>query len=394
MYIHFPPLHRCGYLFYSLSIACVRLVSCLYTLVIMRRYTQLCIRRHKHRAAPGAQSKTSLSESLLFLSSTQSPPPAEAMSAAPIEESSVTTSTAHGGDDAPLFPTTAAPSAFVTHTQSEGRMSITIRSGSHRQPLKFPAQPAEPVKRIIFLRNGRSLANVNVCTHVTMPDWRIPLVPEGEEEAYTAGRRLAQLIGGEPVYYCLSPYVRSRQTFKHVLRGYDDYRGEHGMVDEAIIGVREDVRLRDGDIGRYKSKDELLHHLAERERYGKFFYRFPHGESGADVCDRVTSFLDAFQRERMDFPMDTNVVIVTHGQTIRMFVKRWFNLTVDTYHLMVSPPTGSISTLTRMHHRSCFRLDDFCIESMRLPPSLNKFNGYEYRNKQVLGSMSTGAPFM
>ncbi|SCU72278.1 phosphoglycerate mutase, putative [Trypanosoma equiperdum] len=293
-----------------------------------------------------------------------------------------------------MFSVPSPTSAYVTHTESQGRMSITIRSGDRRQMLKFPTQPVEPVKRIIFLRNGRSLANVNVCTHVTTPDWRIPIVPEGEEESYDAGRRLAQLIGDEPVYYYLSPYVRCRQSFKHVLRGYDAYRSEHKMEGESIVGVREDVRLRDGDIGRYKSKEELLHHLAEREKYGKFYYRFPHGESGADVCDRVTSFLDAFQRERMDFPMDTNVVILTHGQTIRMFVKRWFNLTVDTYHSMVSPPTGSISTLTRMHHRSSFRLDDACIESMRLPPSLNKYNGYKYRNKQVLGSMSTGAPFM
>lgn len=28
----------------------------------------------------------------------------------------------------------------------------------------------------------------------------------------------------------------------------------------------------------------------ERLRYGRFFYRFPHGESGADVYDRMTVF--------------------------------------------------------------------------------------------------------
>lgn len=27
---------------------------------------------------------------------------------------------------------------------------------------------------------------------------------------------------------------------------------------------------------------------AERLRYGRFFYRFPSGESGADVYDRIT----------------------------------------------------------------------------------------------------------
>lgn len=31
---------------------------------------------------------------------------------------------------------------------------------------------------------------------------------------------------------------------------------------------------------------------AERLRFGRFFYRFPHGESGADVYDRMTIFED------------------------------------------------------------------------------------------------------
>ncbi len=29
---------------------------------------------------------------------------------------------------------------------------------------------------------------------------------------------------------------------------------------------------------------------AERLRFGRFFYRFPNGESGADVYDRMTIF--------------------------------------------------------------------------------------------------------
>ncbi|KAG8347976.1 putative Histidine phosphatase superfamily (branch 1) [Trypanosoma vivax] len=286
------------------------------------------------------------------------------------------------------------PAAIVTHSSAEGRMSVTIRSGSRRKLIKLPTQVVEPVKRIIFVRNGLSAANVDIGAYVTTPDWRIPLVSTGEGEAYRAGCRLSQIVGNEPVYFYLSPYLRCRQSFLHLMRGFEAHRKEHGAIGDNVIGMREDVRLRDGDIGRYKTKEELLHHLRERELYGKFYYRFPFGESGADVCDRVTSFLDAFQRERMDFPMDSNVVILTHGQTIRMFVKRWFNLTVDTYHLMVSPPTGSINTLTRMHHRSCFRLDTECVKVMRLPASLNEYNGYKYRNKQVLGSMSTGAPLM
>ena len=31
--------------------------------------------------------------------------------------------------------------------------------------------------------------------------------------------------------------------------------------------------------------------FAERQRFGRFFYRFPDGEAGTDVFDRVATFL-------------------------------------------------------------------------------------------------------
>lgn len=382
------------------------------------------------------------------------------------------------GSDGCATTPASSPSASATKTNT------THTDGAH--PLLYSVSRfTEPVKRIILIRNGRSEANEDVAAYVNTPDWRIPLVEEGKRESVAAGRALSELTGDDPVYFYYSPYIRSRQSLRYVLQGFDEARlsrhahlrewweeeetegldsssdacpggvtrrggssssisgaglplkavgiatisaeeaGVHGGAvsdavstdpttdtaaatylkrdaslvlnegtSDSIIGVREDVRLRDGDIGRYTTREELMHHLLERERYGKFFYRFPHGESGADVCDRVTSFLDAFQRERVEFPMNTNVVIITHGLTMRMFIKRWFHLTVDTFHRMKSPPPGSLCTLTRLHHRSCFRLDESCVESMNLPLSLNEYNGYKYRNKQLLGSMSSGAPYM
>ncbi|KPA81106.1 putative mitochondrial phosphoglycerate mutase, putative (iPGAM) [Leptomonas pyrrhocoris] len=390
----------------------------------------------------------------------------------------------HHHDVAP--PPAETPSTYISKTDegyperfsSQRNASAAAASDvASSHPLLYSVSRfTEPVKRIILIRNGRSEANEDVAAYVHTPDWRIPLVEEGKHESIAAGRALSELIGNDPVYFYYSPYIRSRQSLRYVLQGYDEARlsgrsrtrewwedeeGEEadvsfapfpetrGALDElpleragaattstetagfrggevgdavptastshtapatflqkdaslvlnrdtsdSIIGVREDVRLRDGDIGRYTTVEELMHHLLERERYGKFFYRFPYGESGADVCDRVTSFLDAFQRERVEFPMNTNVVIITHGLTMRMFIKRWFHLTVDTFHRMRSPPPGSLCTLTRLHHRSCFRLDESCVESMHLPLSLNEYNGYKYRNKQLLGSMSSGAPYM
>jgi broad specificity phosphatase PhoE len=141
--------------------------------------------------------------------------------------------------------------------------------------------------------------------------------------------------------------------------------------------------------------DELRKCINEREEYGKFFYRFPNGESGADVYDRVTSFLDAFQREKQKLPEGTTVAIVTHGLTIRLFIKRWFHLNVDTFHSMVSPPPGHAIELVRVgHDENSFMLSEDQLDLLALPKSLSKANGYAHRNKRALGSVSIGAPYI
>ena len=42
--------------------------------------------------------------------------------------------------------------------------------------------------------------------------------------------------------------------------------------------------------------EEKVRLMAERKEFGRFFYRFPNGESGADVYDRITIFEDHFIR--------------------------------------------------------------------------------------------------
>lgn len=38
-----------------------------------------------------------------------------------------------------------------------------------------------------------------------------------------------------------------------------------------------------------KVRESMTKIKETRERYGRFYYRFPEGESGADVFDRVSS---------------------------------------------------------------------------------------------------------
>ncbi|CAF4958242.1 unnamed protein product, partial [Rotaria sp. Silwood1] len=75
--------------------------------------------------------------------------------------------------------------------------------------------------------------------------------------------------------------------------------------------------------------------VAERQKIGRFFYRFGNGESGADVYDRVSLFMDSLFRE-MDSNLmpNTNILIVSHGLFMRLFLMRFYRWSVERFHTL------------------------------------------------------------
>lgn len=61
--------------------------------------------------------------------------------------------------------------------------------------------------------------------------------------------------------------------------------------------------------------------------------RFPGGESGSDVYNRVSIFEDHLIRDMKAgrFSQSTSLCLVTHGLTMRVFLMRWFNWTVESF---------------------------------------------------------------
>lgn len=64
-----------------------------------------------------------------------------------------------------------------------------------------------------------------------------------------------------------------------------------------MVGACEEVQLREQDFGNFQDPGGKKKELAERLEFGRFFYRFPNGESGADVYDRITIFEDHLVRD-------------------------------------------------------------------------------------------------
>ncbi|WCJ43228.1 Phosphoglycerate mutase family protein [Euphorbia peplus] len=146
-------------------------------------------------------------------------------------------------------------------------------------------------KRIILVRHGESQGNLDTSAYTTTPDYKIPLTPLGLSQARVAGDRMHKLISENDTwqaYFYVSPYQRTRSTLRELGRSFEK---------EKIIGVREECRIREQDFGNFQVEERMKAIKETRERFGRFFYRFPEGESAADVYDRVSSFLESLWRD-------------------------------------------------------------------------------------------------
>ncbi|XP_027367003.1 phosphoglycerate mutase-like protein AT74 [Abrus precatorius] len=189
-------------------------------------------------------------------------------------------------------------------------------------------------KRIILMRHGESQGNLDTATYTTTPDHSIPLTAQGIAQAHHAGAELRRVMGGGgcspywQAYFYVSPYTRTRSTLREVGRCFSKKR---------VIGVREESRIREQDFGNFQVEERMKVIKETRQRFGRFFYRFPEGESAADVFDRVSSFFESLWRDidmnrlRHDPSNDLNLIIVSHGLTSRIFLMKWFKWTVEQF---------------------------------------------------------------
>ena len=181
---------------------------------------------------------------------------------------------------------------------------------------------------IFIVRHGRSAANEDRQVFSHTPDYAVRLTTVGHEQALGAGHRIAKLATG-PLYCWYSPYFRTRDTLLDI--------AHNCKIHRAI----EDPRIREqewGTVLRVPS-DNIE---TERDNYGHCYYRIDNGESCADAFDRVSDFIGSMWREfeKPTFPND--VLIVTHGMTMRVFLMRWLHLSVEQFELLANPDNCGI----------------------------------------------------
>ncbi|CAM9141485.1 unnamed protein product, partial [Phaeothamnion confervicola] len=196
-------------------------------------------------------------------------------------------------------------------------------------------------ERIIIIRHGESMGNLDESTYVHVPDWKIPLSKQGYRDARLAGQKVKEYVGDKPLFIYTSPYLRTKQTLAGMVEAFDT---------NYIVGVREEPRLTEQQFGNFQNLATIRDSKQERARFGRFYYRFPEGESGLDVYNRATSFIATMFRDFGNESIardDMNIIIVTHGLTLRLLVMRWFQYSIHDFEETLNPPNGGFVVMER-----------------------------------------------
>jgi 2,3-bisphosphoglycerate-dependent phosphoglycerate mutase len=203
------------------------------------------------------------------------------------------------------------------------------------------------IERILLVRHALSTANLDPRVYLQISDHRVPLVdPLGDPAALHAGETI-RALGLVPEDVCVwsSPYLRCVQTLD--------------LVTQRVFGAeaprvlrRESFLLREQEFGDWDglSEEEIARRDPARfekrrrlaDEYGRFYFRYPNGESRADVVQRVTLFLGKVQRSSHR----THVVFL-HGVTLRAFRMAWMNHPVDWFEREPNPQNACLHAIER-----------------------------------------------
>lgn len=199
---------------------------------------------------------------------------------------------------------------------------------------------------IRLVRHGESEANIDLYNPQERGDHKVPLTSNGKEQARQRGIALSEAGAFENCLAYCSPYKRTRETLAAILDG--------AKLSREQVKIYEDPRLREVDHGY---SDDVDQQQDLRGVHGYFYYRYKGGESPADCYDRTSTFMESMMRQ-VERKSAQNVLVVTHGITIRCFAMRFVHLTVEQYEDLDNPGNcdvveiANIGTLGKTQFRS------------------------------------------
>jgi broad specificity phosphatase PhoE len=240
--------------------------------------------------------------------------------------------------------------------QEEIPRSVLLQH-AHNQRLGLPSL-------ILLVRHGESEGNADHTLYRTKPDNLVCLTAAGIQQAQQAGQRVeeilqcyeksAQKMRLDRIHLVVSPFERTLQTAQ-AMKPYVQHR---------IVRTDIQLQIREQEFGNLQG-DDFQAFRAQQKCVGRLWYRFPTGESGADVYDRVSSWWNESVLEvnqRVGYPPVDALVVVTHGLTMRFVLMQLYHWSPTTFHSVWNAENCDIYVLHKDLNkpgRSPYVLDDF-----------------------------------
>ena len=261
-----------------------------------------------------------------------------------------------------LIPACAAAAASLWLLRRRMSLALMRWLFDRQLEMEWEAMP----ERILLLRHGEAEHNVHGAELLLAdcpdrkPDNLCELTRVGQSQARAAGQRIAEILGeGSEISVVVSPFERAQQTLYCVQQ----------MLGRGKVRVRRvhiDPRVREQEFGNFQVAEDMPRHKQTANEVGRFYYRRPTGESGADVYDRAASFWDSllggsfnvqdlFRRRRAG--PDDALLVVTHGLTMRLLMMRYFNWSPQTFDAVYNPGNCDFWVLVKDEARRAYRLE-------------------------------------
>lgn len=188
---------------------------------------------------------------------------------------------------------------------------------------------------LFLIRHAQSEANADTSILEKKADAYFDLTPLGREQALECAKKLVTNLDKDvPLKVFISPFNRTVQTFEIVF----DYIKK--STDFQVLSYEIDFRLVEQSQGNFVSKERAEQFFFERDKYSKFYYRYPEGESSYDVYLKQLSFIKDTSLEVLC--LRYNTVIFGHGRQMRALRMAIENQSSEWFDKENNYPNGTI----------------------------------------------------
>lgn len=197
---------------------------------------------------------------------------------------------------------------------------------------------------IFLIRHGESIINTGENMKKTIPVHQASLTSSGKQECENAAKFLVNYLKDNKLdkkksSILYSPYKVSIDTM-NIFNKY--LKIENQKEDISLIERRfGSAEMLSWDDWANINKDEAELFSRYYNNSGKFYAKFPLGDSPFDTALRVKQAVDEAINQYKHSHVK-NIFIFTHGITLRTFVMRFCNYPVDWYEMQGNPDNCAI----------------------------------------------------